>query len=179
MSRWTTASCRAKNRRTRRPRACRRRRLPTGRQTADLSSRATRSRRGMLRKAMLRKAAKRPTRPGITAAASPQPAVTCGGGMLSDGNGPLTNARPCISNARRRRAAAPRLGFCFGSMRHRTAAVHPHQCVRVLAPQELMGIAPCCRATTPRRTSAPLRRDSRPCRRVIRDQIVSGSRQLG
>jgi hypothetical protein len=95
------------------------------------------------------------------------------GGMLSDGGRPLRyretvhqQLRAWRQSVLRRGAAPPPVAALAG--------------VRVLAPQELLGIASMLQGDDP----APYVRaltgdDSRPLSAVIRDQIVSGSRQLG
>jgi hypothetical protein len=95
------------------------------------------------------------------------------GGMLSDGGRPLRYRESVHNQLRawrqavlRRGAAAPPAASLAG--------------VRVLAPQELLGIAAILQGDDP----APYVRalsgdDSRPLSAVIREQIVSGSRQLG
>ncbi|MFZ5637679.1 MAG: DUF1631 family protein [Pseudomonadota bacterium] len=95
------------------------------------------------------------------------------GGMLSDGGRPLRYRETVHQQLRAWRQAVLRRG-----------AMPPPASslvgVRVLAPQELLGIASMLQGDDP----APYVRaltgdDSRPLSAVIRDQIVSGSRQLG
>lgn len=95
------------------------------------------------------------------------------GGMLSDGGRPL----------RYRESVHQQLRAWRQSVLRRGATPLPASSlvgVRVLAPQELLGIASMLQGDDP----APYVRaltgdDSRPLSAVIRDQIVSGSRQLG
>ncbi len=101
------------------------------------------------------------------------------GGMLSDGNRPLRYRESVHQQLRAWRQSVLRRGSASES-----AAAPPPASglngVRVLAPQELLGIATMLQGDDP----APYVRalagdDSRPLSAVIRDQIVSGSRQLG
>ncbi len=97
-----------------------------------------------------------------------------GGGMLDDGGGrPLRYRESVHQQLRAWRQTVLRPG----SMMPSASSVAG---VRVLAPQELLGIAAMLQGDDP----APYVRalagdDSRPLSAVIRDQIVSGSRQLG
>jgi hypothetical protein len=103
----------------------------------------------------------------------PMPGQLLSGGMLSDGSRPLRYRETVHQQLRAWRQAVLRRG----------AAAPPPSAlagVRVLAPQELLGIASMLQGDDP----APYVRaltgdDSRPLSAVIRDQIVSGSRQLG
>ena len=95
------------------------------------------------------------------------------GGMLSDGSRPLRYRETVHQQLRAWRQSVLRPG----SMPPPASALAG---VRVLAPQELLGIATMLQGDDP----APYVRalagdDSRPLSAVIRDQIVSGSRQLG
>lgn len=107
---------------------------------------------------------------GAPGAAAPQYGA---GGMLSDGGRPLRYRESVHNQLRAWRQAVLRRG-----------ATPPPAAslagVRVLAPQELLGIASILQGDDP----APYVRalsgdDSRPLSAVIREQIVSGSRQLG
>jgi hypothetical protein len=97
-----------------------------------------------------------------------------GGGMLAEGSGRSLRYREDVHQqlrAWRQTVLRP------GSMMPSASAVAG---VRVLAPQELLGIAAMLQGDDP----APYVRalagdDARPLSAVIRDQIVSGSRQLG
>ncbi len=97
-----------------------------------------------------------------------------GGGMLADSSGrPLRYRESVHQQLRAWRQSVLRPG----SMPPPSSAVNG---VRVLAPQELLGIASMLQGDDP----APYVRalvgdDGRPLSAVIRDQIVSGSRQLG
>lgn len=99
---------------------------------------------------------------------------TAGGGMLADGSGrPLRYRESVHQQLRAWRQTVLRPG----SMPAPASAVAG---VRVLGPQELFGIAAMLQGDDP----APYVRalagdDTRPLSAVIRDQIVSGSRQLG
>lgn len=101
-------------------------------------------------------------------------AQSMAGGMLADGGGrPLRYREDVHQQLRAWRQTVLRPG----SMMPGAAAVAG---VRVLAPQELLGIATMLQGDDP----APYVRalagdDHRPLSAVIRDQIVSGSRQLG
>ncbi len=95
------------------------------------------------------------------------------GGMLADGSRPLRYRESVHQQLRAWRQTVLRPG----SMTPSASAVAG---VRVLAPQELLGIAAMLQGDDP----APYVRalagdDSRPLSAVIRDQIVCGSRQLG
>lgn len=95
------------------------------------------------------------------------------GGMLSDGSRPLRYRETVHQQLRAWRQSVLRRG----SMPPPSSALVG---VRVLAPQELLGIASMLQGDDP----APYVRaltgdDSRPLSAVIRDQIVTGSRQLG
>jgi hypothetical protein len=95
------------------------------------------------------------------------------GGMLSDGGRPLRYRESVHNQLRAWRQAVLRRG----STPPPAASLAG---VRVLAPQELLGIASILQGDDP----APYVRalsgdDSRPLSAVIREQIVSGSRQLG
>jgi hypothetical protein len=95
------------------------------------------------------------------------------GGMLSDGGRPLRYRETVHHQLRAWRQSVLRRGSAPPS----SAALAG---VRVLAPQELLGIASMLQGDDP----APYVRaltgdDSRPLSAVIRDQIVTGSRQLG
>ncbi len=97
-----------------------------------------------------------------------------GGGMLVDGGGrPLRYRESVHQQLRAWRQTVLRPGSMMPSVSSVAG-------VRVLAPQELLGIAAMLQGDDP----APYVRalagdDSRPLSAVIRDQIVSGSRQLG
>jgi hypothetical protein len=107
---------------------------------------------------------------GAPGAAAPQYGA---GGMLSDGGRPLRYRESVHNQLRAWRQAVLRRG----STPPPAASLAG---VRVLAPQELLGIASILQGDDP----APYVRalsgdDSRPLSAVIREQIVSGSRQLG
>lgn len=105
---------------------------------------------------------------------APDGGQSMAGGLLADGNGrPLRYREDVHQQLRAWRQTVLRPG----SMVPSAASVAG---VRVLAPQELLGIASMLQGDDP----APYVRalagdDSRPLSAVIRDQIVSGSRQLG
>ena len=117
---------------------------------------------------------------GSQSAAGGQPAA---GGMLSDGNRPLRYRETVHQQLRAWRQSVLRRGSASTSASDEGVAAPPStgiNGVRVLAPQELLGIATMLQGDDP----APYVRalagdDSRPLSAVIRDQIVSGSRQLG
>lgn len=95
------------------------------------------------------------------------------GGMLSDGSRPLRYRETVHQQLRAWRQSVLRPGST-------PAPASALAGVRILAPQELLGIASMLQGDDP----APYVRalagdDSRPLSAVIRDQIVSGSRQLG
>lgn len=107
---------------------------------------------------------------GAPGAAAPQYGA---GGMLSDGGRPLRYRESVHNQLRAWRQAVLRRGAVAPSAASLAG-------VRVLAPQELLGIASILQGDDP----APYVRalsgdDSRPLSAVIREQIVSGSRQLG
>ncbi len=104
------------------------------------------------------------------------------GGMLSDGNRPLRYRETVHQQLRAWRQSVLRKGSPStpGSESSAPPPSPGLNGVRVLAPQELLGIATMLQGDDP----APYVRalagdDSRPLSAVIRDQIVSGSRQLG
>ena len=105
---------------------------------------------------------------------APDGGQSMAGGLLADGNSrPLRYREDVHQQLRAWRQTVLRPG----SMVPSAASVAG---VRVLAPQELLGIASMLQGDDP----APYVRalagdDSRPLSAVIRDQIVSGSRQLG
>ena len=113
---------------------------------------------------------------GGQSAAGGQPSA---GGMLSDGNRPLRYRETVHQQLRAWRQSVLRRGSASESTAAPPLASGLNG-VRVLAPQELLGIATMLQGDDP----APYVRalagdDSRPLSAVIRDQIVSGSRQLG
>lgn len=106
----------------------------------------------------------------MAGAAAPQYGA---GGMLSDGGRPLRYRESVHNQLRAWRQAVLRRGSTPPSAASLAG-------VRVLAPQELLGIASILQGDDP----APYVRalsgdDGRPLSAVIREQIVSGSRQLG
>jgi hypothetical protein len=103
----------------------------------------------------------------------PQGGPSMAGGMLADGGRPLRYRESVHQQLRAWRQTVLRPG----SMAPSASAIAG---VRVLAPQELFGIASMLQGDDP----APYVRalagdDSRPLSAVIRDQIVTSSRQLG